>query len=89
MIVVMALPQLAGIDDEVELLLQPCADFLGLGERRFISGQQSGLTSARGSLSSSSKASAMADFGTRRPMVLRFGCSSRRGSSRVPSRMKV
>ena len=43
----------------------------------------------RGSPSSASKASATLCSGTRRPIVLRFGWSTRRGNSFVPSRMKV
>src|SRR5690606_30373454 len=42
-----------------------------------------------GSLSSASSACATGWSGTRKPMVLRRGCRSRRGNSRVPSRMKV
>jgi hypothetical protein len=52
------MPQLAGIDDQVEQLFQPLADFVGIGQRRLVAGQDQGR-GQQGSSSSSSRASAI------------------------------
>ena len=73
-------PGKAAIDHHIHRMLEPLADFLWI---------QKGQLVIMGSPSASSRPSAIGLSGTRRPMVFFFGCTSRRGTSRVAGSRNV